>query len=191
MRIVSMRGNVNALADFMSFVYPLLVLALTWAFIYAFRYFFTLSRSNPLSLSASNTFRFRGNGFWDHSTTQVSLKSFHLRLQTTAWNVQHDILATKLGRERSLFFSQALRGFYDLGSAFGMLGMLAGLVLLSWSCSLSTLSLTRKITRNNATPDSVSRELARRGFEGTAILLPEYESYIKPIVSHLTLVGSN
>jgi hypothetical protein len=96
-----------------------------------------------------------------------------------------------LRRERSLFLSQALKGFYDLGSAFGMLGMLAGLVLLSWSCGLSTLSLTRKITKYNAIPSSASPGLARRGLEGTTILLPEYESFIKPIVSCVTLVDSN
>ncbi|KAF8234469.1 hypothetical protein L208DRAFT_1393838 [Tricholoma matsutake] len=164
----------------MSFVGAILVLALVWAVIHA------IQRSNLLLPSAYN--HFRRNRFLDTSTTQVFLNLFHLRLQTTAWNIYHDNLATELKRQRSCMLSKALMTFYDLGSVFGILGMLIGLILLSWTCGLSSLSLATKISNySNTIPRSVTTGLARRSLEGAAASLPKYESFIKPIIPGLTV----
>jgi S2P endopeptidase len=170
----------------MSFVGAVLALAFIWAVIHSIRYILTPSSANSLLPSVSNNFR--RNSAWD---TQVFLDSFHLRLQTTAWNIYHDLLATEFKKERSFLLSQALIGFYDLGSIFGILGMLTGLVLLSWTCGLCTLSLATKITNyTNNVPSSVTTGLVRRGLEGATVPLPQYESFIKPIASYLIFVRS-
>ena len=170
----------------MSFVGAVLVLTFIWAAIHAVRYLFSPSWQKSLLPSVS-----RRNSAWGSSTTHVFLKSFHLRLQTTVWNVYHDLLVTELKKEQNLFLSQALIGFYDLGSAFGILGMLIGLVILSWTCGLSTVSLAKKvIDYANKVPSSVTPWPVRRGLEDPTFPLPEYESFIKPIVSCSVVVPS-
>lgn len=172
----------NATWTRMSIVGAALVLAFIWAAIHSVRYLFIHSRPKYLLPSVSNDSRRSSTS--DTPTTHVFLKSFHLRLQTTAWNIYHDLLATELKKERTVFLSQALTSFYDLGSVFGILGMLTGLVILSWTSGLSTLSLARKIINySNQAQSSVTSELVRRDLESAALPLPEYESFIKPIAS--------
>jgi S2P endopeptidase len=167
-----------------SFVAAVLVLVFLWASIHAIRHYVVRRTLNSLLPSISNNIG-RGS-LWHTSTTQVFLNSFHLRLQTTAWNIYHDILSTEFKNERNFLLSRTLMIFYDLGSIFGVLGMLSGLLLLLWTCGLCSLSLATKISRYSNTINTISSSVAtgfaKRGLDAATGLLPEHESFIKPIV---------
>lgn len=181
-----MRGKVgvSCIVSCMSLVGAVLVLAFLWAAIHAIRFLFPPARTSILpSINLS-----RRSSFPDPPTTQVFLNLFHLRFQTTACNIYHDCLATALKKERRPRLSLILMRFYDLGSVFGILGMLTGLVILSWTCGLSALSLMTKY--NRIIPRSVPPGLARRGVEYTGTLLSEHGSLIKPIESHFVFIVS-
>jgi len=173
----------------MSLVSHVVALLLVWVAIHAIHYARKPSKTHSLLPSTSNS-RLARHGFWKKSTTQVILKAFHLRLQTTAWNLHHDILATELKKERRLFLSQTLRVFYDLGSVFGIFGMLVGLGLLLWTCGLSVLSLAGKVLENSSNmPSSDSSGLTRRdlGTVGEAVPLTEDTLSVKPIIPGVTV----
>lgn len=160
-----------------------LVLTVFWAAIHAIYYLFKPSRAQ--SILPSNA-RFSRRNIWNSSSTQVILRNLHLRVQTTAWNLPHDLFASSLKRSHGLFLAQSLRRVYDLGSVLGVLGMLAAVGLLSLTTGMTALSLIHKIAApNSPIPSSDALEdLTRRGFEplDTQDFLRE-EPWIKPIVS--------
>lgn len=62
---------------------------------------------------------------------QVKLRPLHLIVETTAFNQTHDKFAWALLRNPAL--KGALRSFYGLGAALGVVGMLGGVGMLAWT----------------------------------------------------------
>ncbi|KAK0482486.1 hypothetical protein IW261DRAFT_1396585 [Armillaria novae-zelandiae] len=67
--------------------------------------------------------------------THVTARYFHLKIESSAWNRYHDDLAGKLGSRRYQRSRKTLGYFYDVGVAFGILGMLCAIGLLLWTCA--------------------------------------------------------
>ncbi|KAF8066825.1 hypothetical protein FPV67DRAFT_1496653 [Lyophyllum atratum] len=171
----------------MSLVSPLLVLTLIWAAIYAVHHLLRPSNIHSL-LPSSTSSRYSRRSVWNDSTTQVVLKGLHLRIQTTAWNLSHDLLATSLKRKPRL--RKALKRGYDLGSVMSFLGMLGAFGFLVVASGMSAVSLARKIWTLNALPASLEGlgNLAKRDLDtldgGESL---RDESWIKPIIPGVTV----
>ncbi|TFK37045.1 peptidase family M50-domain-containing protein [Crucibulum laeve] len=127
----------------MSLTDLLFLLALVWSVIYAIKYALNNHSSSLLpSYTRANAGLARRSGVF--SDTTVTVHSLYLRVQTTAWNAYHDTLANKLSR-RGRVLAAVLRGFYDIGTVAGMLGMLLSLGFLAWTCAGYALLLARKV----------------------------------------------
>ncbi|KDQ08019.1 hypothetical protein BOTBODRAFT_48412 [Botryobasidium botryosum FD-172 SS1] len=63
--------------------------------------------------------------------TTVTQKPLHIRVETTALNHSHDLLAAHLSRKPVAL--RLMRIFYDAGSIAGVIGMCAVLVVLLWA----------------------------------------------------------
>jgi len=131
---------------------------------------------------------------WNTSTTQLILKSFHLRIQTTAWNVTHDVLAVALKQGQQATGVRMLTYFYDLGTLLGAMGMFSALVFLSVSAGTTALSVKHKLWPSPVpTPffDGLGTlHLAKRSLDIYAYdptPASQSDPWIKPIVSQLTL----
>ncbi|KAF5381612.1 hypothetical protein D9615_005501 [Tricholomella constricta] len=177
----------------MSLASPLLVLTLIWAAIYAIYHLLKPSKAQSLLPFTTNARHGRRN-VWKESATQVTLKGLHLRIQTTIWNLRHDLLAMSLQSPSNAPLSQALKFFYDLGFVMGLIGMLCALGFLSITGGISTVSLTRKVwAATNSPIHPVSSEgfgsLLKRSldaFDGREILTSD-ESWVKPIIPGVTV----
>ncbi|EMD32425.1 hypothetical protein CERSUDRAFT_99509 [Gelatoporia subvermispora B] len=98
--------------------------------------FFLLRRarsSGPLPLPGLPSLRRRTS--YDQDTIKagsltITLRKANLRVQSTALNASHDVLARSLARGRA---RRVLGAFYDLGSILGVIGMLGSFVLLLWT----------------------------------------------------------
>lgn len=169
----------------MSLVTPVLVLSLIWAAIHAIHYLLKPLKAKPLLPSAANTYRRWSTSVWNESTTQVDLKSLHLRIHTTAWNLPHDLLAMSLKRNHR-HLNRPLKYFYDFGALMGLVGMLGALGFLSLANGMYILSMTHKIlwaVSTSPAPGSldalVKREVGTAEGGGDVWI---DESWIKPIV---------
>ncbi|KAG6864597.1 hypothetical protein C0991_008361 [Blastosporella zonata] len=125
---------------------------------------------------------------WAESTTTVVLKGLHLRVQTTYWNLSHDLLSTSL---KNSHLCRALIHSYDLGAVIGLIGMLAAIGFLLTTGGTSTVSLARKIweytTNISPEPSEILGTLARRGIDASSEQAPTSTSFIKPIIPGVTV----
>ncbi|GLB41095.1 putative peptidase family M50 [Lyophyllum shimeji] len=173
----------------MSLGSPLLALTLIWAAIYAVHHVLKPSRAHSLLPSSTNT-RYSRCNVWNESTTQVHLSGLHLRIQTTAWNLPHDLVATSLKRGSRVRLGKALAQFYDLGSVMALIGMLGALGFLVASVGMTALSLTRKVWNMSAAPASTdpTGDLVKRTVDGLHLResVPD-GSWIKPVIPGLTV----
>ncbi|KAJ7254704.1 hypothetical protein B0H12DRAFT_1114912 [Mycena haematopus] len=155
-----------------------LVLLLVWTIIHAANYFLRRRQAQYLLpvFRGAHSFGRRRNYFWDSRTTQVILNKFHLRVQTSAWNGQHDILSNAIARPGAPLRS-VLTYFYNLGSIVGVLGIVAAVGLLIWNCGHAILPLVQgKLSPSVPTP------LLKRGVEVVENSVAPRDNGIKPIV---------
>lgn len=123
--------------------------------------------------------------FWGTSSSKYILKHFHLRVQTTAWNNQHDILTNRV-TSRHPRIKLFLERFYDTGLVLGILGMLVAFGLLLWTAFSLMQSLLRGpgLVDAGTIPGHAKRELVQEG-----LLVPRNSGpLLKPIVSPFIFV---
>ncbi|KAG5635121.1 hypothetical protein H0H81_012381 [Sphagnurus paluster] len=152
----------------------LLVLTLVWCAIHALHRL--LKPSSAQTLLPSSSVRTRRNA-WHSSSTRVVLHGLHLRVQTTAWNLQHDLLSASLKRPHRAPLVRTLKAFYNAGSVLGVVGMLCALGFLFTTGTTSALSLASKLLASSA-------PLARRGLD---VQTTEPTSWVKPIIPGVTV----
>ncbi|KAF9465401.1 hypothetical protein BDZ94DRAFT_1320225 [Collybia nuda] len=168
----------------MLLAHPSIALILLWVLIHGIYHSLKPSRSHSLLPFVFTPDHRRRRRFWNLSSTQVILKGIHLRVQTTAWNARHDTFTTSLRREWKV--TRALKLLYDVGCLLGVLGMLAGLGALLWTCGQTLYILAQKIMANSTqSPDFVKRAVMSQAHEQS--LPQEYKSFIKPIIPGMTV----
>lgn len=167
----------------MSFWALSLCLTFIWLVIHVLNKFL-LIRSRDLSLLPTASFGSR------IPTTRIFLKKLHLRVQTTAWNRHHEKLAARLAGKQSLKAKTLLAGFYDAGSALGLLGMIGAIGLLLWTTRDIALSLHENLTHDSDRHDVFNAALRsmKRALGTPQTSQPESmgrpDSLLKPIVSY-------
>ncbi|KAG6331927.1 hypothetical protein ID866_7160 [Astraeus odoratus] len=133
----------------MTFIAVVLWAAGFWMTVYGVKYL--SHRSKPV-LPLSNGLRRR-------PTVEVTVKNLHLRVETPVLNALHDGLCRVLVLDNH----RSLRGFfiklYDLGSAIGIIGMVAALVLL-WGLMVN-LFMSALSLQSTSRPSS----LVKRAFD--------------------------
>ncbi|KAF7368996.1 Histone acetyltransferase [Mycena venus] len=160
-----------------------LILLLVWTIIHGANYFLHRKRAQSLlPTSAANSFGRSRNYFWDSRTTQVILNKFHLRVQTSAWNSRHDILAKSVAQRPGARLRPALINFYNAGCAVGALGTTIALGLLVWNCTHALLPLI-----HGTLAPSSSGPLLRRGLEAVETTVAPRGIGITPIIPGWTV----
>ncbi|TFK24087.1 hypothetical protein FA15DRAFT_704849 [Coprinopsis marcescibilis] len=96
------------------------------------------------------------------SNTDVTLKHVTLRVSTTAWNEPHDKLAALFLRRSNRRMVGAVKRFYDVGTAVGVLGMGVGLLGLVW---ITGASYWREFTGYSVSDEQVG-PFQRRDLDG-------------------------
>ncbi|KAJ6467002.1 hypothetical protein C8R45DRAFT_910136 [Mycena sanguinolenta] len=162
----------------MSLVFVVLLL---WTILHAANYF--LHRRQTQSIlptpRGAHSFGRRRNYFWDSRTTQVILNKFHLRVQTSAWNAQHDSLSKAIARAR---LRSVLAYFYNIGSVVCVLGTGAVVGLLVWNCGHGILPLI-----HSTLSPSASVPLLKRGVDVVEKTVAPRDMGIKPIIPGWTV----
>lgn len=158
---------------------PAVVLCLLWAAVHSLAYLLRLSRSRSLLPVAFLRSRYSST-IWRSSSTKLTLNKLHLRLETTAWNLEHDSLANLLQRRRS--WARALTFFYNLGSVFAVLGMAVSLGILLYTCSPLV-----KLFSLGKLPNATHHPPSRRSLEATSFHASQDRftdtHFLTPIVS--------
>ncbi|KAG6878462.1 hypothetical protein C0993_006302 [Termitomyces sp. T159_Od127] len=124
---------------------------------------------------------------WTESTTTVVLKGLHFRIQTTAWNLTHDILSTYLGTSQKSRLRRVLKQFYDLGSVVCLMGMLTALGFLVTTGMTSAVSLAHKLWLSTSDPPDIRDVLAKRSVDLGSTETESGDSFIKPIIPGVTV----
>ncbi|KAI0300117.1 hypothetical protein B0F90DRAFT_454255 [Multifurca ochricompacta] len=106
--------------------FAFLLLLSLWSLIHLTHRFYAPSFKSRSLLPTSLTSRKR-------NLTTVTLKGVYLRVESTALNYAHDILAQWLSRNRAVHFRTILRSTFDLGIMISLLGMAVALALLAWT----------------------------------------------------------
>ncbi|KAF8201041.1 hypothetical protein K438DRAFT_1821267 [Mycena galopus ATCC 62051] len=160
-----------------------LVLLLVWTIIHGGNYFLH-RHAQPLLPTpfGAHSFGRRRNYFWDSRTTQVILNKFHLRVQTSAWNSQHDILSKALSARPNASLRPSLIYFYNLGCVVGILGTVIALGLLVWSCSHALIPLI-----HGTLAPSAPAPLLKRGLDVVKNTVAPGSAGIKPIIPGWTV----
>lgn len=166
----------------MSLASVVLVLTLVWVVIYALNYCLKSSRNYSL-LPSTTTNCHTHRSIWTQSTTTVVLKGLHFRIQTTAWNLTHDILCASLGSSQKARLRRVLKQFYDLGSVVCLMGMLVALGFLVTTGGTSAVSLARKLWVSPPDPFAARDVLTKRSVDPfTSTEAQSSDTFIKPIV---------
>ena len=129
----------------------LLVLALFWAALYAYRAH--RRRKNPAtflpapssSASSASPVLFSSRG------TRITLHNFHLSLQLSSFNGIHLSWSARVKRT---IWKPVFTLAYDVGTIIGALGMVASLFLLVWASSQLALSLYYQSYTHSPAPSS-------------------------------------
>ncbi|KAI5117126.1 hypothetical protein M0805_007973 [Coniferiporia weirii] len=102
-----------------------------WAVLYAIRASCTSKSTGDLLPTSAEQHRSirAGSRQW-----KVTVKNVHLKVQTSALNARHEALVDFFDRQANFVYRNALRIFYNLGSVFGVLGMLLGIAVLACTC---------------------------------------------------------
>lgn len=154
-----------------------LLLLIFWAIVYALYYLIHPTQQSSLLPTFSRR---------SAVSTQVVLTKFHLRVQTTSWNLRHDILSTTLARKQNLKLKKSLQHVYDAGSVLGVIGMLGAVGLLLWTTgqlSSSTARLIHDFFEGPSTNSTLLGHIQRSldlDVEGTTRSGPS----LRPIVSN-------
>jgi hypothetical protein len=171
----------------MSLKFFCLALSLTWMVIYMLDHF--LRRGHPRAILPISFPRGHRATTGHTSSTKVSLRKLHLRIETTRWNHQQDALANWLARNRP--WARGLAVFYNVGAVLGVLGLIASLVLLFWASTRTAAPLLSSLLSNVALRDTVqaSRIPMRRSLPGPVARTSQGDAVytdarpLKPIVS--------
>lgn len=109
----------------------------------------------------------------------VTLKGFHLKLATTAFNAKHDALSEHLDR---LAAKSVARVCYDIGSFVGVLGTISGLCILGMTCG-QVLSVVL------SQPQELGESLVKRDTTGYGDAMSGHRAFavhaLVHILSHL------
>ena len=115
------------------------------------------------------------------SSTHITVKHLHLRIQTTTWNSVHDQLATRLASKPFRRARKALNCFYDIGSVVGVLGMVVGVGVLIWTLGELGVGVIGKLSAQEGQVGGI----VKRALESSRIIQTERTtSLLNPIVSH-------
>jgi S2P endopeptidase len=170
----------------MSLTSPILLLCLIWAAIHALHYMLK-PRAQYLLPSPLNHGSNHGRSLWHTSTTRVIVKNLYLRVQTTAWNLHHDVLASKLSSSRRTYLRMSLQFFYNTGCVMGILGMIGAFGILLWTCGETGRSLVRRLMDDSGRQQGSSSRLMPRDAMSLSqineINRQSSGSFLKPIVS--------
>ncbi|KAG6837015.1 hypothetical protein H0H93_016222 [Arthromyces matolae] len=174
----------------MSLASAFLVLTLVWTVIYALHYLLKWSSNHSLLPATTTTGHTRRRIWSADSTTTVVLKGLHLRVQTTALNLSHDLLASSLASSQKAYLRRALNHLYDAGAVISLLGMLLALGFLFFTSATSAVSIIQKLY-NSVSPASspVSqglRNFGKRTIDASSSLAPTNDPFIKPIATFVT-----
>lgn len=122
-RVHQCRGALHHLR-MISLALPLVLLS--WLLIhFIHRFYIPTDRSRGiLPTSLTNRKRF---------STTITLKTLHLRVESTAFNFHHDVLSHRLTRSPTARLPTVLRVAFDLGIVISLLGMVVALAMLSWT----------------------------------------------------------
>jgi hypothetical protein len=119
-----------------------LIVASLWSALHAINYYINIRYQSsilPTTYSSSRSWGVqlsRAKGSF-----AVKLHLLHLKLETTSLNRVHDKLSAYFShqsysvRRASSLFPALIRGLYDLGAVFGVLGLLCTIAMLFWTCS--------------------------------------------------------
>ncbi|KAI0755061.1 peptidase family M50-domain-containing protein [Daedaleopsis nitida] len=106
-------------------------LSVFWAALYGLRHRWRRTHSGSFLPAPSSSTPSTSPELFRTRDVRVTLRNFHLNIQSTAWNTHHQYAVARLkrtGRWRGFMVST-----YDAGSAFGILGMLGSILLLVWT----------------------------------------------------------
>ena len=139
-----------------SLALPLLLLS--WLFIHFIYRFYTPADKyrGILPTSLTNTKRF---------STTITLRTFYLRVESTAFNLHHDALSRWLTRNSTARFPTALRAALDLGIVISLLGMFVALAMLSWTFIL----LARRLMAGLVPPSPDIHTHVKRAYQNDYI----------------------
>ncbi|KAG5645952.1 hypothetical protein DXG03_004744 [Asterophora parasitica] len=171
----------------------LLFLTSIWGSIYLLHYLLKSSKAQSLLPSSSSSFRPSRRTIWNESATQITLSGLHLRIETTAWNLRHDLFATSLKRATRARWRTTLSQAYSFGSLLGLIGMLCALGFLCTTGCVSAVSIARKLWPVAGTYTGTSSEgfggLVKRSLDSVedSGVLPSDGSWIKPIIPGVTV----
>ncbi|KAI8973161.1 hypothetical protein BD414DRAFT_468867 [Trametes punicea] len=128
-------------------------LAAFWLSLYGYRYhrcrtrrISTLPSLTSSSSSAASTELFRS------TTTRITLKTCHLRYQSTAWNTLHQSSSARLAKRSD--WRRTLQLVYDAGSALGIAGMLASVFLIFWTTVHLSSTLYFRLSNSSFTANN-------------------------------------
>lgn len=102
-----------------------------WAALYILRHYRRRSTKAFFLPAPSSSAPSSSPDIYSTRSTRVTLRNFHLNIESTACNTLHQITSIVLKRHPRWRALGALA--YDLGSVFGVLGMLGSVILLAWT----------------------------------------------------------
>ena len=116
------------------------VLIAIWCTIHILSYI-SIHRSSSILPTGTN-YQYRNS----RRRTRVSLHSLHLKISTTAWNTYHDTLSSFLARKGKNGIRTLFKLTYDLGTVFGVVGIVVAVATLLWISTTSAWTLLQKIS---------------------------------------------
>lgn len=139
-----------------SLALPLVLLC--WLFIhFIYRFYIPADKSRGI-LPTSLTNRKR-------ISTTITLRTLHLRVESTAFNFHHDALSHQLTRSPNARLPTALRAAFDLGIVISLMGMVVALALLSWTFML----LARRLMADLVPPSPDIHTHVKRAYQSDYI----------------------
>ncbi|KAF9071599.1 hypothetical protein BDP27DRAFT_1322026 [Rhodocollybia butyracea] len=146
----------------MSALHALSLISIFWAIIHTLDYLW-----KPTAASVLPTVSFHVK-----PSITVALNKFHLRIQTEAFNAQHDSVVKRLNHRREKGLRRCISLFYDMGVVVGIFGMCIGLGTLFWLTGSSVLRIFQKLP---------SRAIVKRDMDQNP------ENFIQPIIPGVTV----
>jgi S2P endopeptidase len=112
-------------------------------------------------------------------STTITLRTLHLRVESTAFNFHHDALSHRLTRSSTARLPTTLRAAFDLGIVISLLGMVVALALLSWTFML----LARRLVADLVPPSPDIHTHVKRAYQNDYIspTLPAREPVDIPV----------
>ncbi|KAI0770208.1 hypothetical protein C8Q74DRAFT_1274160 [Fomes fomentarius] len=126
-------------------------LSFFWAALYALRQYQRRTHQGSFLPAPRSSAPSTSPDLYRSRQTRVTLRNFHLNVQSTAWNGYHQNATARLKRRDR--WRALLTLAYDIGSVLGLLGMIGSVLLLAWTTVQLGLSWCSHPTQSNISPE--------------------------------------